>query len=124
MATARKLDHHDSAAEINPLALDAAFLNANTFGDTILRTEIVGLFNAQLDGVSKNLMLPMDQKSWHYLTHTMKGAAAAVGAKEIVALADHWGRARPPATLADRQAYGSELRNCVAAFNKAAALLG
>ena len=123
METARKLDHHDFAAAINPDVLDADFLNRNTFGDAKLRTEIVGLFNAQLDGVVKNLMLPMDLKAWQFLTHTLKGAAAAVGAREIVALSEHWGRVRPPVTLADRQAYAYELRNCMGAFNKAAALL-
>ena len=123
MSTARKLDHADIIAQSNPDVLDGEFLNRNTFGDVKLRTEIVGLFNTQLDGVAKNLMLPMDKNAWHYLTHTLKGAAAAVGAREIMALADHWGRVRPPVTLADRQAYAYELRNCVVAFNKAAALL-
>jgi Hpt domain len=100
--------------------LDVAFLNRNTFGDKMLRNEIVGLFLAQLDGVSKNLTTPLDATAWQFLTHTLKGAAAAVGARRIAALADVWSRMAVPQSQTLRAAYGQQLSSFAAEFKSVA----
>jgi hypothetical protein len=105
------------------VALDVAYLNRNTFGDLALRSEIIGLFRAQLDAVQKRLQLPMDDKSWTYLTHTLKGAAAAVGARQLAALADRWGRGPHPISIDGRKALGEDLKQALFHFNQVAATL-
>jgi hypothetical protein len=105
------------------VALDVAYLDLNTFGDSALRREIIGLFRAQLDAVQKRLQLPMDEKSWTYLTHTLKGAAAAVGARQLAALADRWGCGPHPISIDGRKALGEDLKQALFHFNRMAETL-
>jgi hypothetical protein len=123
VAHAQRMHFEVETPRENCVALDVAYLNHTTFGDKALRSEIIGLFLSQLDGVQKNLMLPLDSKAWHYLTHTLKGAASAVGARQIVALAESWGPMSPPATQTARAQCENELCRALAAFRQAAAPL-
>jgi HPt (histidine-containing phosphotransfer) domain-containing protein len=84
--------------------LNAKFLNEQTFQDRVLRTEILHLFLAQLDGFQKSLALPLSASGWFHLVHTLKGAAAAVGAEEIATLAQHWESAQAPKQQVEQQA--------------------
>jgi hypothetical protein len=104
----------------NCIALDVAFLNQNTFGDVALRTEIIGLFRAQLNAVRTQLLLPVDVNGWNYLTHTLKGAAAAVGAQKFAVLADAWGLKPPPATQSARLEHEVQFRLALVEFNRIA----
>jgi HPt (histidine-containing phosphotransfer) domain-containing protein len=120
MVKSQKLqdETHDSAQ--NCIALDVTYLNQTTFGDLALRTEILGLFRAQVKAVRTQLLLPVDQKAWVYLTHTLKGAAAAVGAQQLAALADTWGSVVPPKTQTTRLACEAQLSLAMARFNRIA----
>jgi Hpt domain len=109
---------HDSPQ--NCVALDVAYLNQTTFGDLALRTEILGLFCAQVKAVRTQLLLPVDQTAWAYLTHTLKGAAAAVGAQQLAALADGWGSNAPPKTQTMRLSCEAQLSLAMARFNRIA----
>jgi hypothetical protein len=123
MGTARKLSDYQEKARKSCVALDSVFLIRNTFGDVALRNEILGLFKAQIDGLSRNLLLPMDGQAWHFVTHTLKGAAAAVGALDFASLAEDWARQTAPATIDQRQARVRELAEARTAFEAAAAKL-
>jgi hypothetical protein len=119
MSVSLKLNNNSDESLYACDVLDVAFLNRNTFGDKMLRKEIVGLFLAQLDSVKKNLATPIDATAWQFLTHTLKGAAAAVGACRIAALADVWSAMGVPQSQALRAAYGLQLSSFVADFKSA-----
>jgi HPt (histidine-containing phosphotransfer) domain-containing protein len=93
-----KLSEKTRSASKDCISLDLPFLNENTFGDKVLRDEIISLFRAQLQTVDEALRGPLDQKGWRYMTHTLKGAASAVGARQITALAAKWEQEPVPAT--------------------------
>jgi HPt (histidine-containing phosphotransfer) domain-containing protein len=121
MAPAKKLKF-DGALPFRPDEdLDLAHLNNSTLGDKTLREEILGLFLAQVEASVKSLPLTRDGSAWHYLTHTLKGAASAVGAKRIAALADEWGKSALPSHTLLRQNMASELAKALQDFRRAAA---
>jgi HPt (histidine-containing phosphotransfer) domain-containing protein len=119
MSVAFKLSS-DGDAINNVVALDGDYLNRNTFGDYSLRNEIIGLFLAQLDGSKKLFGTTIDQTSWQFTAHTLKGAAAAVGARQIIVLAEEWERTPVPNNQAKRDYCLFQLENCIAAFKAAA----
>jgi HPt (histidine-containing phosphotransfer) domain-containing protein len=114
MGQAHKLSDMASCSRSDCVALDIASLNQNTFGDRQLRAEILGLFGAQVDSTLRSLSLPIDQEGWVFLTHTLKGAAAAIGAVEISNLASNWSRIAVPKTDLERLALADDLRNAQA----------
>ncbi len=116
MSLSYKLNYIDHATTFDCEVLDIKFLDRNTFGDKSLRREIIGLFLSQLDGLHRSLASPINQTSWRFLTHTMKGAAAAVGANQIASLADAWAQQAAPVAHADRQYLAQELAKHIAAF--------
>ncbi len=71
MGQSQKLHNSPNGTTIEGVVLDVNYLNHATFGDKALRVEILGLFRAQLDGLVKNIMLPMDAQGWLFLTHTL-----------------------------------------------------
>jgi HPt (histidine-containing phosphotransfer) domain-containing protein len=72
------------------VALDVQHLNSNTFGDRMLRAEIIMLFNTQLEQSRAHLLRAETAQDWRFLTHTLKGAASAVGAIAFARLAERW----------------------------------
>jgi lysophospholipase L1-like esterase len=104
----------------NPPALDVEFLDNATFDDIALRTEIIDLFRQQIKTLCDQLAVPVNGKSWDYLTHTLKGSASAVGAGELAALAERWEAEVFPASGAARLALITELAKCFSAFNAVA----
>jgi HPt (histidine-containing phosphotransfer) domain-containing protein len=123
MGSARRLSDDGALSPRDCVELDVGFLNNNTFGDLALRREILSLFAAQIDGLARTLELPVSAESWHFLTHTMKGASAAVGAKELEALALRWSKLAAPTSLPGRQSCARELAKCFSAYKKEAAKL-
>ncbi len=103
--------------------LDVPYLNRATFGDIPLRGEIIGLFLAQVNGLVRRLDLPVDSAAWQFLTHTLKGAAAAVGAKHIAEIAGAWEHRLVPQTVEARLKLSAELKSAILAFEKAASNL-
>jgi HPt (histidine-containing phosphotransfer) domain-containing protein len=120
LMNAQKMQSDTSYSSIGCVALDVDFLNRNTFEDSALRSEIIGLFQAQAGAVLMQLRLPMDQKNWLYLTHTLKGAAAAVGAQQLAELAGRWGQHSAPAGVIGRSELIHELSQALVQFNRIA----
>jgi hypothetical protein len=119
MSVAYKLNHEVVNTSFDCIALDVDFLNRNTFGDRALRGEIVGLFLAQLDGVQRSLTSPVNQLAWQFLTHTLKGAASAVGAIGIATTADRWGKSPAPTSSEQRNIVQMQLRQLILDFKQA-----
>jgi HPt (histidine-containing phosphotransfer) domain-containing protein len=105
------------------VVLDVTYLNRATFGDIPLRDEIIGLFLAQVNGLAQRLDLPLDSAAWQFLTHTLKGAAAAVGATHIAEIASAWEHRLVPQTAEGRLRLSAELKAAILAFEKAASKL-
>lgn len=80
------------------VALDVQQLNRNTFGDVALRAEIIKLFSMQLEQSRLRIAEAQTPTDWRFVTHTLKGAAAAVGALDIARLAANWEKTGLPAT--------------------------
>lgn len=96
--------------------LDIVQLDHNTFGDSALKQEILGLFLEQLDTSRRQLAAASEARDWQFAAHTLKGAAAAVGAVELAGLALAWERDGLPANPAAQA-------QVLAAFDAAAARL-
>jgi HPt (histidine-containing phosphotransfer) domain-containing protein len=127
------VEHLGAAQKLQPLAddsslsgdsvLDRIYLNRVTFGDAPLRQEVVGLFLAQVNGMVRTLNLSIDASTWQFLTHTLKGAAVAVGATQMAEIAVAWEKRGCPQGASERSAVAAELRGAVLAFEHAAAQL-
>jgi HPt (histidine-containing phosphotransfer) domain-containing protein len=68
---------------------DLAALEASTMGDGGLQREIMFLFMSQMADVLRLLKSGVNL-DWQFTAHTLRGTAAAVGAKEIEELALQW----------------------------------
>jgi HPt (histidine-containing phosphotransfer) domain-containing protein len=119
MGQANRLDRTRRNSTSDCVVLDGDYLLRNTFGDKALRQEIIGLFGAQVESSLVALSNPLSKDGWHYLTHTLRGAAAAVGAQAIVGLAEKWGDGSIPASLIEKQTMQAVLRQELAAFRVA-----
>lgn len=86
-------------------ALDLQHLNTNTFGDRLLRAEILALFSAQIEQSRSHLQSAASAQDWRFLTHTLKGAASAVGAIEFAELAGRWEAEGLPESRDDRSGH-------------------
>lgn len=72
-----------AAAEV----LDRAHLNHNTMQNQSLAEEVLGLFLIQLPAMLDALDAASTATEWAFATHTLKGAAAAIGAQRLRLLA-------------------------------------
>ncbi|HKQ44671.1 MAG TPA: Hpt domain-containing protein [Rhizomicrobium sp.] len=86
------------------LPLDLSHLARYTGGDRTLNSEILKLFNGQLNEMVGQLLSVLEQRDarkWREVTHTLKGAARGVGA---FAMGEAAAAAEPvdPATSPDR----------------------
>jgi HPt (histidine-containing phosphotransfer) domain-containing protein len=75
---------------VDPEIFDIAHFERQTFGDALLQREIIVLLMAQVEDARKAFAAPMTSTSWRFLTHTLKGAAAAVGAVRLADIAGKW----------------------------------
>lgn len=78
------------------LVFDRVHFGHQTFGDDGLQRELIGLFLAQAEEAVHTMAAPVSATAWRFLTHTLKGAALAIGAARIAARADAWERAPAP----------------------------
>jgi HPt (histidine-containing phosphotransfer) domain-containing protein len=79
------------SALTRPPVFDHSRFDANTMGDAALQVEILALFGEQLASVQEKLAAgPLSQSESKFLGHTLRGSAAAVGAREIEELAANW----------------------------------
>lgn len=91
-----------------------------TFGDPELQQEIIQLFLAQVNDARLAFASPMTTTAWRFLTHTLKGAAASVGAVRIAELAAEWELAGSPQDAKRRDAILSAFEAEAAAFRSVA----
>ncbi len=90
-----------SAAGAQARPVDLVHLARYTGGDRALNAEVLQLFldqSAQLLRQMHDALENRDQKSWHEIAHSLKGAARGIGA---FALADAAAVAEPVALAAD-----------------------
>ena len=69
-----------------PIEIDR--LAQNTAGNRKLERELLALFRAQTGTYLAAFETAEDDERWHLAAHTLKGAAQAVGAMRIAALAE------------------------------------
>jgi HPt (histidine-containing phosphotransfer) domain-containing protein len=70
-------------ADMADTPIDMSHLARYTGGDRTLNTEILRLFNGQLNDMVGQLLAVLQQRDvrkWREVTHTLKGAARGVGA--------------------------------------------
>ena len=73
--------------EDHPEVFDRAHLARYTMDSIDLEKEIVGLFLTQLPETLAMIRNATEARDWKLATHSLKGAAAAVGARRIGAVA-------------------------------------
>lgn len=74
-------------SEAHAQVFDRGVLLRQSMNDLGLANEVLGLFLAQLDALSRKEWSKLDL---HFEMHTLKGSAATVGALELEALARDW----------------------------------
>jgi Hpt domain len=94
------------------VALDFGYLDRVTFGDVPLRDELIKLFLTQVSSMILKLPLLTKPDDWRFNAHSLRGAAAAIGAQEIAALCTHWEESGMPGLASGRQ-------DCVALLQSA-----
>lgn len=76
----------DATGFPNPV-IDLAILGRQTHGLQSLQAEVLGLFADHLPVTLAYVREDAAPSDWHYATHTLKGAATAVGATALAAAA-------------------------------------
>jgi len=123
MSNSQRLQDCNLNYRLDCNSLDVAYLNRATFDDVALRTEILGLFSTHLVVLQSSVLQPQTLETWRYLTHTLRGAAAAVGALAIAALAEEWAHAPVPQSTQERVALHGQLAAASQHFQSEAAHL-
>ncbi len=80
--------------DLQPPLLDGEALAHNAFGDEKLALEVLALFSERLDLMVGRLVAAAGPSSIFEAAHTLCGAARAVGAAALAALAEAVGEAR------------------------------
>lgn len=77
--------------EVELPAFDREVLALHTMQDELLQREVLEMFLAQLSNVHSRIAQgPIPSGEGKVLAHTLRGAAATVGAKQIAAIASWW----------------------------------
>jgi HPt (histidine-containing phosphotransfer) domain-containing protein len=77
------------AAMPDPAVFDCRLLDQYTAGDEKLEAELIGLFLGQLPQILLGISSARSAADWKFAFHTLKGAAASIGARELAGLAEH-----------------------------------
>ena len=70
------------------IEIDFNNLNRYSGGDIELTAELFGLFQHQVEMWGRALIVDTDDESWESVTHSLKGAAYAVGALALAKLCE------------------------------------
>ncbi len=70
-----------------PLPIDLEHLSQYTADDPAVTREVLTLFRDQAEAWLAAMAVATDLQAWRDVAHTMKGAAAGVGAREMAELA-------------------------------------
>ncbi len=80
-----------SGLAIGHAAFDAVRFEQSTMSDVVLQREVIGLFLAQLAQTRQRLKRgALSAKNRKFMSHNLRGAAAAIGALQIEELAKSW----------------------------------
>jgi Hpt domain len=111
----------DSAGQSisNCISLDKNYLDRVTFGDIPLRDELINLFLTQVSATILKLPLLRKPDDWRFTAHSLRGAAAAIGAQEIAALCTFWEESGPPRLASAKQECATDLAAAEARFRDA-----
>lgn len=119
-ASNRSADAAQNAATETPIpAIDLAFLQRYTLGDSALQQEILELFSAQLETSIGKLRAAETAQDWLRATHTLKGSARTVGAGALADSAQNAEAISDPSDAECRRRALAELESearAVAAF--------
>lgn len=107
---------HDSRSGGNPAIFDGARLAQSTMDDAALGAEILNLFLVQLQQAEEQVLTAATVQDWKFLTHTLKGSAATVGAMALEVLARQLEEQGLPPTFGDRVAAQQALTAAATAF--------
>ena len=78
---------YNALGDLRSGAIDREYLSRFTLGNAALEQEVLELFSAQLPLYVQQLADAITASSWREAAHTIKGSAAAVGAKRLANLA-------------------------------------
>ena len=67
---------------------DRAHIARYTLGDAALEAEIIAIFQGELGKLLEAIRSAASDQDWGFATHSLKGAARAIGAWEIAAVAE------------------------------------
>ncbi len=85
-----------SRVALNPAVFDFDMFDHLTMGEKDLQLEVIGLFRLQVEQTLDLIETVIISKDWVALCHTLRGAAASVGATAIVAQLQDWETAKVP----------------------------
>lgn len=77
----------DDRSGVTHEVFDRPHLDRNTMQNQKLAAEVLGLFLVQLPAMLEALEAADEAAAWRFATHTLKGAAASIGAPRLCALA-------------------------------------
>lgn len=102
----------------DPQVLDLAFLSRYSMGNADLEAELLGLFRAQLRIQSAAIAGAADAEAWKFATHTLKGAARAMGAWLVAGIAERLEEIGPGAADGERRRLLSDLHRQIDACER------
>ncbi len=82
-----QVDPFSGAPKAEPPAFDRTVLMQHTMDDAALAAEVLALFEAQLQRLEH---LDWEKLDLAFEMHTLRGAAAAVGASQLQHIAQNW----------------------------------
>jgi hypothetical protein len=113
----RDTHHFDATASV---VFDRERFEANTMHDSVLQCEILGLFLAQLVQMRARLTEgAVSVEDSKFLGHTLRGAAAAVGALEFEDMGANWEKLTASDADLTRMINAAEVRfrQAIASYN-------
>lgn len=110
----------DAKRNVNPMAIDFAYLKKFTLGNRDLEREVLYLFATHSPGYLANLRNAGSAKAWHDAAHTLKGSARAVGAWRVARMAE---AAEKFSFEAERDRCGFAIDSCAEAIDEAIAYI-
>jgi hypothetical protein len=95
---------------------DKGFFESVTMGDPALQKEVIGLFTSQLDEAIVAVPALSSKEDWKLALHRLRGAALAVGAREMALYLGFLERSTLPPARAECDQIASRIAILAARF--------
>jgi HPt (histidine-containing phosphotransfer) domain-containing protein len=95
---------HDACSD----AIDLDYLRRFTLGNTALEEEVLRLFYDQAPLYLEQLRNATTAKAWGEAAHTVKGSAAAIGARRLASIAEMVERLDIESTAAEEEGFRAQ----------------